>query len=188
MSSKKHFDVSGTESVKCALGDSLPQSAPKLQGYVRSIRGAGSRPSTPGSTLTAVEGVRSGRPLRLDHPVHGRSGQGGQTDSEQVVAGDALRGSVQARFRGAAPVRETERWDQRLRWPVHPAAWARWSNEVTEAFGEPHQHCRTCFFASNSKSRHLGRSHSIFWVFSGSGGMVKVARASRKTGQEGKIA
>jgi hypothetical protein len=41
---------------------------------------------------------------------------------------------------------------------------------------------------SNSKSRHLGRSHSIFWVFSSSGGMVKVARASRKTGQEGKIA
>jgi recombinational DNA repair ATPase RecF len=35
---------------------------------------------------------------------------------------------------------------------------------------------------------HLGRSHSIFWVFSSSGGMVKVARAWRKTGQEGKIA
>src|ERR1700730_6037194 len=40
--------------------------------------------------------------------------------------------------------------------------------------------------SSNAKSRHLGRSHSIFWVFSSSGGMVKVARASRKTGQEGK--
>jgi len=41
---------------------------------------------------------------------------------------------------------------------------------------------------SNSKSRHLGRSHSIFWVFISSGGMTKVVRASRKTGQEGKTA
>jgi hypothetical protein len=37
MSSKTHLGVSGTESGKCELGDSLPQSASKLQGYVRSI-------------------------------------------------------------------------------------------------------------------------------------------------------
>jgi hypothetical protein len=37
MSSEKHLDVSGMEPVKCELGDSLAQAAPKLQGYVRSI-------------------------------------------------------------------------------------------------------------------------------------------------------
>ena len=41
---------------------------------------------------------------------------------------------------------------------------------------------------SNSKSRHLDRCHSIFWIFISSGGMVKVVRASRKTVQEGKTA
>jgi hypothetical protein len=37
MLSKTHLDVSGTEPVKCALGDPSPQTAPKLQGYVMSI-------------------------------------------------------------------------------------------------------------------------------------------------------
>jgi len=37
MSSKIRLDISGAESVKCELGGSLPQAAPKLQGYVRSI-------------------------------------------------------------------------------------------------------------------------------------------------------
>jgi hypothetical protein len=31
-----------------------------------------------------------------------------------------------------------------------------------------------------------GQFYSIFWVWSSSGGIVKVARASRKVGQEGK--
>jgi hypothetical protein len=34
----------------------------------------------------------------------------------------------------------------------------------------------------------LGGCHSIFWIFMSSGGIVKVARASRKTVQEGKTA
>ena len=41
---------------------------------------------------------------------------------------------------------------------------------------------------SNSKSMHLVGYHSIFWIFISSGGMVKVARAWRKTVQEGKTA
>jgi hypothetical protein len=42
--------------------------------------------------------------------------------------------------------------------------------------------------ASNSKSMHLIWFHSIFGVFISCGGIVNVARALRKTGQEGKIA
>ena len=42
------------------------------------------------------------------------------------------------------------------------------------------------FNASNSKSSHHEVFHSFFWTFRSSGGMVKVARDSRKTGQDGK--
>jgi hypothetical protein len=48
------------------------------------------------------------------------------------------------------------------------------------------QHGPEAFDHSNSKSSHHEVFHSFFWTFRSSGGMVKVARDSRKTGQDGK--
>ena len=42
------------------------------------------------------------------------------------------------------------------------------------------------YIRSNSKSSHHEVFHSFFWTFRSSGGMVKVARDSRKTGHDGK--
>jgi hypothetical protein len=74
-----------------------------IYGYLSAVYGLdGGRPGCrlcpSGSLLVSARIVSAGRSLRRSHPVHRRPGQGRQTDPEQVVPGDALRGGVQAGF------------------------------------------------------------------------------------------
>jgi hypothetical protein len=72
--------------------------------------------------------------VSLGTPRKKRTGQGGQTDPEQVVPPYALRGDVQAGVRVPRSVRNEEGWHQRVRCSVHAVRWAGYKGPKT--FGE----------------------------------------------------
>jgi hypothetical protein len=96
----------------------------------------GSRTNPAGAALAAVGGVPSRRSIRRRHSVHRGSGQGRQTHPQQVEPRHAVRGGVQAGFRAAGPVHQTQGRHQYMRGSVFPVRGARFCKEVCETAGE----------------------------------------------------
>ena len=82
-------------------------------------------PCSPRAAPAAVGSPGSGRAVRRHHPVHRRPGQGRQTNAEQVVARHALRSSLQAGFRAAGSIRQTQGRHQRLYRSIFSASGAK---------------------------------------------------------------
>jgi hypothetical protein len=136
----------------------------------RGARGAGLFPITPVpdghfecGPRNFAQAPQAGRRLRLDHSVHRRSGQGRQTDPEQVVPSDAIRGDLQAGFRAPGSVHPAQGRHQRVCRSFHSMHGARFGNWITSISHAHHLKLPTApasssGFCNNGGERRLGLS------------------------------